>query len=65
MIQEIIGCKDCPLFIDEYTACGHPEHSVDGSGNGECSAAFYNDLVLSPNWCPLNKESITIIKKTK
>jgi len=56
----VSSCLDCPLFNDEYTACNHPKHERDESGNGECSEAWHNKTI--PDFCPLNSEPITITK---
>lgn len=64
MEQIVTGCSDCPMFIKEeddrygdMTYCQHPKHE----------SKTVNDIDLrkdrtpiTPDWCTLKKEPITI-----
>lgn len=66
MEQIVTGCKDCPMFNLEYddrfgasTSCNHPNHE---SLTVEDIDLTEKNIPITPDWCPLNKEPITIIK---
>lgn len=61
MTHEVKGCRTCPFAIYTDTfgyTCEHPDFSKDRRWLN------YNELTLelaiTPDWCPLKKESITI-----
>lgn len=59
MTQEVIGCVNCPFFYLSF---------YDSSNNCSISkeATIERDKEfnpITPSWCPLKKESITIILK--
>ncbi len=53
---KVTGCKDCPFdrfyFIN---VCSHPEHEEPK----EVATKIYANGI-TPSWCPLKKEPITI-----
>lgn len=63
MEYTVSGCKDCVFCIYSDKGgnrCIHP--SIEDSHND----IIDNDsdyCLITPDWCPLEKESITIIKK--
>jgi hypothetical protein len=61
MNVKVTGCKDCPMFfnhLDGWFSCTHPNED-----DGEFLLIESKDFVpITPNWCPLNKEPITIEK---
>lgn len=64
MEQIVTGCKDCPFHIitEYYDAfCHHPESGKGGGVHMGKSLGDYENK--TPDWCPLNKEPITITKK--
>lgn len=50
----VTGCRDCPFEYDGIVCC-HPYTEED--------TIILKEGELSPDWCPLIKEPITIIKK--
>jgi len=76
MEQIVTGCEDCPMFEQqEVMICNHPKApnqiptplnptleiepiGMDDSGYD----LSYIEWVVTPDWCPLNKEPITITK---
>lgn len=68
----VTGCKDCPFFNDghdyEYRViCQHPYSKacrivVDEKMEWGIPQEE-RFMPITPDWCPLNKESITIIKQ--
>lgn len=64
----VTGCKDCPMFFynvdDRYgdeTDCLHP-NAIQQILVQNIDLDKQNNPI-TPDWCPLNKEPITIIKK--
>ena len=63
-IHHVSGCKNCPLCdfkYEEGVSCNHPNSPIEDDIKYE-----YYDVIHgsnSPDWCPLNKESITISKQ--
>lgn len=75
MEHNVIGCIDCPMFYmdnnERYgieTYCNHPHHKTITIEDIHTEIDKTNNIVagervpITPNWCPLNKEPITIIK---
>jgi hypothetical protein len=68
MESKVTGCPDCPFKnYDELRMeyeCYHPKSC--GEHNGWSSRINYTGLcdgyekLITPEWCPLKKESITI-----
>ena len=58
MEVKVTCCKDCPFYNDEWSNCKHPKHEFE---SGDCSEEWSKGI--SPKWCPLNTEPITIIKQ--
>jgi hypothetical protein len=57
---KVTGCSDCPFFNDganyEYRAkCQHPANNTDER------IEVHWGKPITPDWCPLKKEPITII----
>jgi len=71
MEHTVSGCKDCPFFNDgssyEYIiSCQHPHAPNQELLSTPSMKTTYEQKVvqpITPEWCPLNQESITIIKK--
>lgn len=65
MNHEVTGCLDCCLYDSDWSVCNHPSieknNKVEMEGSGEDLS--YIEVPVTPLWCPLNKEPITIIKK--
>lgn len=61
----VTGCKDCPLNSNdrEYgDSCRHPSVK-DGEYDRSLPTDSENGYeTITPDWCPLNTESITISK---
>ena len=60
MNVKVTGCKDCLMWDNDYEygdICSHPKSPIDN----ELAYEWINDN-KSPDWCPLNKEPITIEK---
>ncbi len=75
MEQKVTGCEDCPMFEQqEVMICNHPKAprqiptplnpilevepiTMDDSGE----EFTYVEWVVTPNWCPLKKEPLTLI----
>lgn len=68
----VMGCNSCPFFEDEYNTCNHPiidnwvEVPYKHNSNQiemDCSGdeMSYIEFPITPDWCPLKKEPITII----
>ncbi len=59
------GCEDCPLNSNdrEYgDACMHPSVKEGNNGKALPEDAENGYVTITPDWCPLNSEPITIIK---
>ena len=67
----VTNCEDCPMFYDgrksndyDSLVCNHPESEYKPANPIEidCSGdeMSYIEWVVTPDWCPLEKESITI-----
>lgn len=65
MERQVMGCNDCPMFSEQEWdgVCGHPYFDK----NIQYISYDDSDLRkgLSPEWCPLKKEPITITIKPK
>jgi len=64
MNHEVSGCKDCPMCHEDAAEyfCHHPEREkLDESSYIEYRE--HNYVLQTPDWCPLNKEPLTIIKQ--
>jgi hypothetical protein len=48
--MQVTGCSDCPFRDWETGNCSHPS----------ILPYQYANLNVTPDWCPLKKESITI-----
>ncbi len=58
MNVKVTGCKDCPMLNeDNGETCKHPESK---GAYITIFDKFFN--IITPDWCPLNKEPITIEK---
>lgn len=67
MEYKITGCLDCPLNskdVEYGDACRHPSVR-DENGMDRVLPKDANNRyeTITPDWCPLNKEPITIIKQ--
>lgn len=69
---KVDGCRNCPFYVNErdLDKCFHPFiESVSGEnrnirfGRNVFDFVKYNAEFKIPNWCPLNKNSITIEKQ--
>ena len=59
MNVKVTGCKDCPLNNRYNDGCGTSECNHPNSEG--CDTSNVEDGEM-PDWCPLNKEPITIEK---
>jgi len=74
MNVKVTGCEGCPMLNREWEdvsgykyTCNHPnapseDIETDSSGSGEEVDLSYVEWLVTPDWCPLNKEPITIEK---
>lgn len=53
----INGCSVCPMFKNEHAMCFHPSME----GRIEISNHIVNEV--TPAWCPLRTEYLTIVLK--
>lgn len=63
MEHTVTGCIDCPMLnsvFDEWGATYHCNYNMLLPEENEFEIKDEN---ITPDWCPLNKEPITIIKK--
>lgn len=65
MEHKVTGCDDCPFLTYEdmivNDSCNHPLKP-----NGNIVEVVRQQWThVTPEWCPLNKEQITIIKEQK
>ena len=70
MNTKVTGCRDCPFYNDgqryEFAHyCNHPDSIQDvGYFKSEpeikCERIDNETVPITPEWCPLKKESITI-----
>ena len=63
----VTGCKDCPLNSNDREfgdACQHPL-IYEGEAKYRLLPVDANNgyETITPDWCPLNSSSITIIKQ--
>jgi hypothetical protein len=62
MTHKITGCPDCPLSSEggsfEIVYCNHP--SLEVPERLELNDTWKPDSIITPDWCPLKKESLTI-----
>lgn len=66
METTVTGCKDCPLVAEIGSGhyCQHPIHK-DTNGLYSFIHQDYeseDNVLVTPEWCPLNSEPITISK---
>jgi hypothetical protein len=74
MTIKIAGCQDCPLFDDHFQICNHPvidnwidkpyrhnSNKIEMDSSGQDLS--YVEFPITPDWCPLNKQPLTIIKQ--
>jgi len=62
MTIKVTGCSDCCLLANEGSGyyCNHPNMEDNDEQNHIKTENF---IPLTPDWCPLNKEPITIEKE--
>lgn len=59
MNVKVIGCEDCPMNNRYYDGWGTCECNHPNSDGQDISNVKDGEM---PDWCPLNKEPITIEK---
>ncbi len=67
MDSVVHGCKDCPMYsledmadsLTPYNKCQHPKHETITVQDIDVDK---NDEPITPAWCPLEVESLTLIK---